>query len=165
MVRTPKPKGPTEVAAYDHEETRRNIPTADAASTFYDESKNALPPLLYARNSDLDPQLVWKGKDAQDGEDLGIDAPPIYIQEKVVPQALIENLRKSSAERSKRVESGQPEPFDLFEDFDELDDLSQVEFYQHDESWKNRMILGDSLQVMGSLAEREASRQGSDDLH
>ncbi len=158
MARTAKPKGPTEVAAYDHDETRRNIPTADAAATFYDEAKNALPPLLYPRNPDLDPQLVWKGKDAQDGEDLVVDAPPIYIQEKVVPQALIENLRKSSAQRAKRDEASQPDLFDLFEDFDELDDLSQVEFYQHEESWKNRMILGDSLQVMGSLAEREALR-------
>jgi adenine-specific DNA-methyltransferase len=158
MARTAKPNGRTQVTAYDHEETRRNIPTADAAAAFYDEVKNAMPPLRYSRNPDLDPQFVWKGKDAQDDEDLVVDAPPIYIQEKIVPQALIGNLRKSSGERAKRDETSQPDLFDLFEDFDELDDLSQVEFYQHDESWKNRMILGDSLQVMGSLAEREALR-------
>jgi adenine-specific DNA-methyltransferase len=154
MARTAKPKGRTQVTAYDHEETRRNIPTADAAATFYDEAKDALPPLRYPRNPDLDPQLVWKGKDAQDDEELIVDAPPIYIQEKIVPQALIENLRKRSVVES--VETT-PSLFD-FAEFDELKDLEAVEFYQHDESWKNRMILGDSLQVMGSLAEREALR-------
>ena len=154
MPRPTKPKGPTEVTAYDHDDTRRNIPTADAAATFYDEAGDTLPPLRYSRNPDLDPQLVWKGKDAQDGEDLVVDAPPIYIQEKVVPRALIENLRKQS---KTQASDELPSLFD-FEDFDTLDELSAVEFYQHDESWKNRMILGDSLQVMGSLAERESLR-------
>lgn len=154
MPRPTKPKGPTEVTAYDHDDTRRNIPTADAAATFYDEASDTLPPLRYPRNPDLDPQLVWKGKDAQDGEDLVVDAPPIYIQEKVVPRALIENLRKQSKAQTK---DELPSLFD-FDDFDTLDELSAVEFYQHDESWKNRMILGDSLQVMGSLAERESLR-------
>lgn len=154
MARPAKPKGPTEVTAYDHEETRRNIPTADAAATFYDESKDALPSLRYPRNPDLDPQLVWKGKDVQDGEDLVVDAPPIYIQEKVSPRALIENVR---AQSKAAASDAAPSLFD-FGDFDALDELESVEFYQHEESWKNRMILGDSLQVMGSLAEREALR-------
>lgn len=154
MPRPTKPKGLTEVTAYDHDDTRRNIPTADAATTFYDEAGDTLPPLRYPRNPDLDPQLVWKGKDAQDGEDLVVDAPPIYIQEKVVPRALIENLRKQSKAQANYE---LPSLFD-FDDFDTLDELSAVEFYQHDESWKNRMILGDSLQVMGSLAERESLR-------
>lgn len=154
MARPRKPQGPTEVAAYDHDDTRRNIPTADAAATFYDESRDALPPLRYPRNPDLDPQLVWKGKDAQDGDDLVVDAPPIYIQEKISPQALIENVRRQS---KSRPSDDMPSLFD-FGDFDTLDDLESVEFYQHEESWKNRMILGDSLQVMGSLAEREALR-------
>ena len=154
MTRTEKPRTPIEVTAYDHDETRRNIPTADAASSFYDEAKDTLPPLRFTRNPDLDPQLVWKGKDEQDGEDLVVDAPPIYIQEKIWPRALIENLKRQSGSTGT---SDEPSLFD-FEDFDSLDDLSQVEFYQHEESWKNRMILGDSLQVMGSLAEREALR-------
>lgn len=154
MPRPTKPQGPTEVTAYGHDDTRRNIPTADAAATFYDEAGDTLPPLRYPRNPDLDPQLVWKGKDAQDDEDLVVDAPPIYIQEKVVPRALIENLRKQS---KAQATDELPSLFD-FDDFDTLDELSAVEFYQHDESWKNRMILGDSLQVMGSLAERESLR-------
>ena len=36
--------------------------------------------------------------------------------------------------------------------------MDKTEFYQHDANWSNRMILGDSLQVMGSLAEREGLR-------
>jgi adenine-specific DNA-methyltransferase len=144
----------TEVTAYDHDDRRPNIPTADAAATFYDEARDALPPLRYARNADLDPQLVWKGKEAEDGEDLIIDAPPIYIQEKIAPRALIDNLTKQS---KLGASNDSPSLFD-FGDFDTLDELAQVEFYQHEESWKNRMILGDSLQVMGSLAEREALR-------
>jgi adenine-specific DNA-methyltransferase len=114
MPRPTKPKGPTEVTAYDHDDTRRNIPTADAAATFYDDASDTLPPLRYPRNPDLDPQLVWKGKDAQDGEDLVVDAPPIYIQEKVVPRALIENLRKQS---KKTADDELPSLFD-FDDFD-----------------------------------------------
>jgi adenine-specific DNA-methyltransferase len=156
VARSKAPKGPTPVEAIQHSDKRTNIPTADAAGDFFDETSSKLPPLRYPRDPTLDPQLVWKGKDQQDGEDLIVDAPPIYIQEKVDPRAIIANVR---AQTKGDAEAGAVEIslFD-FEDFDELDELSQVEFYEHEESWKNRMILGDSLQVMGSLAEREALR-------
>lgn len=163
MARTAKSKGPTPVDSIKHTETRTNIPTADAAPHFYDETADQREPLEYARyaglaaeraarDEALDPQLVWRGKDEQDDEDLVVDAPPIYIQEKVDPRVLIENLRKTAA-------AGEPEPeLTLFDTFDGLDELSAVEYYQHDAAWSNRMILGDSLQVMGSLAEREQLR-------
>jgi adenine-specific DNA-methyltransferase len=151
MARASKPKGPTEVTAYDHDEKRTNIPTADAAVDFFDEDAAKLEPVHYERVI-TDPELVWRGKT---DETLLVDAPPIYIQEKIDPRALIANLRKHSV--TEPVEAAVPTLFD-FEDFDTLDELSQVEFYQHEESWKNRMILGDSLQVMSSLAEREALR-------
>ena len=151
MPRARKPAGPTPVESFTHPDKRTNIPTSDAVAA-YGIADDALEPLLYPRDPSLDPQLVWKGKDAQDREDLVVDAPPIYIQEKIDPRVLIENLRKTAAE-------GQPEPeLTLFDSYDELDPMSQVEFYRHQESWKNRMILGDSLQVMGSLAEREGLR-------
>ncbi len=142
-------KGPTEVAAYAHDETRPNIPTADAAAEWFDDENSILPPVPFERFI-TEPQLVWRGKA---DETLFVDAPPIYIQEKVDPRAIITNLRK----QSRTTTSEEPSLFN-FEDFDQLDELSAVEFYQHEESWKNRMILGDSLQVMGSLAEREALR-------
>src|SRR4051794_20958858 len=112
----------------------------------------------YARDESLDPQLVWRGKyppadqvGSADG-DLVVDAPPIYIQEKIDPRVLIENLRRTAA----RPED-EPE-LTLFDSFDGLDNLQQIEFYEHDANWSNRMILGDSLQVMASLAEREKLR-------
>lgn len=153
MAHPPKASGPIPVGSITHADKRTNIPTADAAQAYgYDETKSALSPLRYPRDSSLDPQLVWKGKGAPDGDALIVDAPPIYIQEKIDPRVLIENLRTTAT-------AGKPEPeLTLFDTFDELDELAQVEFYQHQESWKNRMILGDSLQVMGSLAEREGLR-------
>lgn len=150
MARVSKPKGPTEVTAYDHDEKRTNIPTADAAVDFFDEDAAKLEPVPYERVI-TDPELVWRGKS---DETLLVDAPPIYIQEKIDPRALIANLRANS---KPMASEDAPSLFD-FEEFDTLDELSQIEFYQHEESWKNRMILGDSLQVMGSLAEREALR-------
>ncbi|WP_022881284.1 site-specific DNA-methyltransferase [Gryllotalpicola ginsengisoli] len=153
MARAARPSGPTPVEAIRHvEDARTNIPTAEGSEVYFDEKSSALPPLRYPRNPDLDPQLVWRGKDAEDGEDLVVDAPPIYIQEKIDPRVLIENLRETA-------KAGEPEPeLTLFDDFDGLDGLDAIEYYRHDARWTNRMILGDSLQVMGSLAEREALR-------
>ncbi len=101
-----------------------------------------------------DAQLVWRGKDTQDWSDLVVQAPPIYVQEKIHPKAIIEDLKRQTKER-RDDDSG---TFDLFEDFNGLDPEAKTEFYQHDQHWQNRMILGDSLQVMASLAEREALR-------
>ncbi len=102
-----------------------------------------------------DAQLVWRGKDTQDWSDLVVNPPPIYIQEKVQPKAIIEGIRKESRARA----DAKSEAPDLFADFNGLDDPeARLEFYQHDQHWSNRMILGDSLQVMASLAERECLR-------
>lgn len=98
-----------------------------------------------------DAQLVWRGKDTQDWSDLIVQTPPLYIQEKIHPKAIIDDLKRRSAEGSKA-----PEELDLFADFNGISADAKTEFYQHDQHWSNRMILGDSLQVMASLAEREA---------
>jgi adenine-specific DNA-methyltransferase len=155
MSKKPKTPTDTEVENYSHDAARRvNIPTAENQGLVPDDDK-ALKVLRYPRNPDLDPQLVWRGKDAEDGQPLEVAAPPIYIQEKIHPRALIENLRKQSAERK----SAKAEQIDWFHDFNGLSDPeAKTEFYAHDQNWQNRMILGDSLQVMGSLAEREALR-------
>ncbi|MCW1841571.1 site-specific DNA-methyltransferase [Prosthecomicrobium hirschii] len=151
-----KPPIPTDVGNYRHEAAkRRNIPTAENQGLVPDDEKN-LKVLRYPRNPDLDPQLVWRGKDAEDSAPLEVTAPPIYIQEKIHPRALIENLRRQS---DARKAEGAPQ-FDFFHDFNglEADPEARTEFYAHDQNWQNRMILGDSLLVMGSLAEREALR-------
>ncbi|MGP9819353.1 site-specific DNA-methyltransferase [Salinarimonas sp. NSM] len=100
-----------------------------------------------------DAQLVWRGKDAQDWSDLVVEAPPLYIQEKIHPKAIIQDLMR----RSKAGAEAKTDAPDLFADFNGLPDPeARLEFYQHEQHWTNRMILGDSLQVMASLAQREA---------
>ncbi len=151
MARKSRSEGPTPVGAFQHDAKRVNIPTADAED-FVGPEHLDVPKAVYTRDPSLDPQLVWTGKYDRDVHELAADAPPIYIQEKIDARVLVENLRRTA-------EEGQDEPeLTLFEDFDGLDPLAAVEFYQHDANWSNRMILGDSLQVMASLSEREALR-------
>jgi adenine-specific DNA-methyltransferase len=100
-----------------------------------------------------DAQLVWRGKDRQDWSDLVVIVPPIYIQEKIHPKAIIDDLARRSANGS-----GAADTMDLFADFNGLDPDQRTDFYQHAQHWSNRMILGDSLSVMASLAVREGLR-------
>jgi adenine-specific DNA-methyltransferase len=145
------------VEALRHDEaTRKNIPTAEYQSVVEKEAQSPVRVAYERRNRDLDPQLVWRGKDEQDWSDLVVHAPPLYIQEKVLAKALIDDLLRQT--RESRFEAGETTA-DLFDDFNGLPKgVDRTEFYQHDQNWSNRMILGDSLQVMASLAEREGLR-------
>lgn len=135
------------------EAKRKNIPTAEAQALVADTPMRVA---YERRNRDLDPQLVWRGKDEQDTADLVVNAPPLYIQEKVHPKALVDDLLRQT--REKQHDRGEVMA-DLFADFNGIPkDADKTEFYQHDQNWTNRMILGDSLQVMASLAEREGLR-------
>ena len=153
-----KKKNPTAktVETLKHEGAKRkNIPSAEQQSIVQKEHEQPKT-VSYARNRDLDPQLVWRGKDEQDWSDLVVHAPPLYIQEKVHPKALIDDLLKTSKEAEH--DAGDLTA-DLFADFNGIPkDADKTEFYAHDQNWSNRMILGDSLQVMASLAEREGLR-------
>jgi len=151
-----KPASPKAVDAIRHEaDKRRLIPSAEQQSIVQPEVEKPKP-LRYPRNTDLDPQLVWRGKDEQDWSDLVVHAPPLYIQEKVHPKALIDDLLRQTKEQ--KHEQGQLTA-DLFADFNGIPKgADKTEFYAHDQNWSNRMILGDSLQVMASLAEREGLR-------
>ena len=142
-----KATGPTPVEDLRHDDTRANIPTGELAGFVPDE---VAPPVRYLRDPSLDPQLVWRGKDEQDSADLEVPSVPIYVQEKVVPRAIVEDLRRRGP-----VEEDAPT---LFDDFDGLDFGDKVDFYAHEANWSNRMILGDSLLAMTSLAEREGLR-------
>lgn len=169
MARNKKTDTPKSIEALTHEEaTRKNIPTAEYQSVMK-KADQAPVKVNYPRASiglevdkenldrDLDPQLVWRGKDRQDWSDLVVHAPPLYIQEKVHPKVLIDDLRRGTEENDGTAGAG--ETADLFADFNGLpDESAKTEFYQHDAHWSNRMILGDSLQVMASLAEREGLR-------
>jgi adenine-specific DNA-methyltransferase len=134
------------VEAVRHGDTRVNIPTEELREFVTDE--DAPETLLYPRDPSLDPQLVWKGKDEQDRADLAVPVVPVYLQESIEPRAIIENVR-TEARRS------EPEQLGLFETFDGLPFEQRIEFYEHEQRWTNRMILGDSLLVMTSLAEKE----------
>ena len=182
-----KPKTPLGVEDIVHTEaTRKNIPTQEHQSVMqaheqapvkvtypranhqwleelcaaHDAVKMS-PEFQQRLNRDLDPQLIWRGKDQQDWSDLVVNAPPLYIQEKVKPKALIDELRRETQAREVNKQAAEPQQdtLDLFSDFNGLPEgADRTEFYQHEGHWQNRMVLGDSLQVMASLAEREGLR-------
>lgn len=140
----------TPVETIIHGDTRANIPTPELEPVMEDADKAPVRVEIARRNPDLDPQLVWRGK--ADGATLEVDAPPLYLQEQIHPKAIIEDLRNGRARNG--------EAADLFDHFGltEEDREAEIEFYAHAMRWSNRMILGDSLQVMTSLAEREGLR-------
>ena len=149
-------KGSPRVTSVRHADKRLNIPTEELRDFVADDERAPVPvqyerPLLYPRDPDADPQLVWRGKDAQDETPLSVPSVPIYIQEKIDPKALVEDLRRAKA----APETTQPS---LFADFDGLEGYEAVEFYEHPANWSNRLILGDALLVMNSLAEKEHLR-------
>ena len=128
----PKKKAPSgskkTVEALRHDDaTRRNIPTAEFQSVLQTEAQSPVRVAYERRNRDLDPQLVWRGKDEQDWSDLVVRAPPVYIQEKVHPKVLIDDLVR----QSKKTPPDQYEQIDLFADFNNLpetrfNDVKQV---------------------------------------
>ena len=151
----PAKKKKAQIATYTHpSDTRRNIPTAEVEPVMDGDKRKPIT-LEYeraSRNTNLDPQLVWRSKDEQDQSELIVTAPPIFIQEKVHPRVLVEDLIK----RSTKGKGSGEEQLDLFSDFNGLEDPNlKGDYYEHDQNWSNRMILGDSLQVMASLASRE----------
>ena len=154
-----KRKAPRAVETLTHgEASRKNIPTAEFEPVLDPVDQEPARVAWKRRNRDLDPQFVWRGKDLDDWSDLVTPAPPLFIQEKVHPKALIDDLRRESRARQAGAEAADRQP-DLFADFNGLPDGdARTEFYRHDANWSNRMILGDSLQVMASLAEREGLR-------
>ncbi len=142
----------TKVESIRHKDKRANIPTEELRDFVADEEL-APRTMLYPRDPSLDPQLVWKGKDEQDREDLAVPVVPVYIQEKIHPQAIIDALP--------RTERTGDDQANLFADFNGLEDdfEKKVDFYSQKDDrqkpWSNRLILGDSLLVMTSLAEKE----------
>ncbi len=148
-------KAPKKVESIRHaEDSRKNIPTAEFRAVMAEDERTPIEVAYQRRNRDLDPQLVWRGKDKQDQGDLIAQAAPLYIQEKVHPKVLIDDLVQHAKD------AGPPdEAIDLFADFNGLPPgAAPTDFYEHDANWSNRMILGDSLHVMASLAEREDLR-------
>ena len=160
----PKPTSTT-ITAHKHTDRRANIPTEELRD-FVAEDEQSPVTLRYPRDPSLDPQLVWQGKDEQDGEDLAVPAVPIYIQEKIHPQSIIDDLLAQAAKPGSSLrEAAAAYQLNMFADFNGMADgdfARKVDFYSHDTDsqpkWSNRLILGDSLLVMASLAEKEGLR-------
>ncbi|PJE37488.1 site-specific DNA-methyltransferase [Pseudooceanicola lipolyticus] len=140
----------TQIDPITHDDQRVNIPTPELAPMMDPDDARPIKVAYAQRNPDLDPQLIWRGKDI-DQTEITVDAPPIYLQEQVHPKAIIEDLRAGGQR------NGEGGGADLFDHFGITDDdrEAEIEFYRHHRKWSNRMILGDGLQVMASLAERE----------
>jgi len=158
--RLSKSASSTSVTSLRHIDKRANIPTEELRD-FVADAEQRPATLLYPRDPSLDPQLVWRGKDEQDHADLAVPAVPIYIQEKIHPQALINDFMAQAARAGTGVaEEAAAYQLQLFGDFNggPEDFAEKVEFYQHEQNWANRLILGDSLLVMASLAEKEGLR-------
>ncbi len=136
-----------DIEAIRHKDRRANIPTEELRD-FVAEDEAKPKTILYPRDPSLDPQLVWKGKDEQDSKDLGCPLCPSISRRRFTPSTSL----KTFAPRLKKVSLPRwtSLPISTASQFEEL-----VEFYQHDQNWTNRMILGDSLLVMTSLAEKE----------
>src|SRR5271167_60934 len=133
------------VEALRHKDKRRNIPTAELEPVMDEKDKSPIRLAYERRNRDLDPQLVWRGKDEQDWSDLVVHAPPLYIQEKVHPKVLIDDLLRQTQKQEKL---GKQIQLDLFADFNGIPEgADKTGFYQHDQNWSNCMILGNSLHV------------------
>ena len=86
------------------------------------------------------PWLEWSGK--REKHAFEVDPVPLHMHDRVSTEAILRVLAREDVYR------------DLFAD-PQHDYAKAVQFYRHDVDWANRMILGDSLQVMASLGRRE----------
>src|SRR5260370_32635164 len=138
-----------EIEALRHRDKRRNIPTAELEPVMDEKEKRPIRLAYQRRNRDLDPQLVWRGKDEQDWSDLIVQAPPLYIQEKVHPKVLMDDLLRQS--KARRDQAAPPIP-DLFPHFNGLPDKEALtELYLPHANWSHRMILVHRLTGLASL--------------
>jgi adenine-specific DNA-methyltransferase len=149
-MRLKKIKGPTTavpVESYKHDSKRIRIPTQEESDRLSPRDKQPIKK-KYDYDPSLDPQLVWAGKKEQNPE-FGVPTVPIYVQEKVAPEAIIARLKMGSEDNAQMI---------LFGDTAEQQVGKAIDFYKHEDNWQNRMILGDSLIVMNSLLEKEGMR-------
>lgn len=135
------------VKSYKHEGTRVRIPTQEESVMLPARDKQPIKK-TYTYDPSLDPQLTWAGKQEQ-GDELAVPTVPIYVQEKIAPEAIIARMKLGSQESAQMM---------LFGETAEMQIGKAVDFYKHEDNWQNRMVLGDSLLVMNSLLEKEGMR-------
>src|SRR4029079_15411762 len=146
---TRSPATPKQVETIVHEGDRRtHLPPAEYQADAPEDVKAPIRVAIERRNRDLDPQLVWRGKEQQDERDLEVWAPALWVQEKIHPKVLIDDLIRESKKGAPESDSFQSS---FFADFNGVEEgVDKYDYYKHDANWTNRMILGDSLQVMSS---------------
>lgn len=135
------------VESYKHNAKRVRIPTQEESIKLSARDKQPVK-TRYTYDPSLDPQLVWAGKQEQ-GDEFAVPTVPIYVQEKIAPEAIIARLKAGVSDNAQQM---------LFGETAETQFSKAVEFYKHEDNWQNRMILGDSLLVMNSLLEKEGMR-------
>lgn len=143
----PLPTTAAPVKSYKHRAKRPHIPTQEESAKLSPREKQQVKK-KYAYDPSLDPQIVWAGKEEQ-GTELSISTVPIYVQENIAPEAIVARLKAGASESQQQM---------LFGETAEIQAAKAIDFYTHEENWKNRMILGDSLLVMNSLLEKESMR-------
>ncbi|MFH0911834.1 MAG: hypothetical protein V1918_10065 [Planctomycetota bacterium] len=99
MARKKTKKKTVQVDSLKHKDKRPNIPTEEMRD-FVREEEDHPKTVLYPRDPSLDPQLVWQGKDEQDAHPLEVPAVPVYIQEKIHPQAIVEDVNAEAVRRA-----------------------------------------------------------------
>ena len=132
--------GKKNIETFTHDEaSRKNIPTAEYHSVMKKDEQSPVRIAYERRNRDLDPQLVWRGKDEQDRTDLVVHAPPLYIQEKIQSKALIDDLKRQTEASQAEAERQDPSFMsEMFDDFNGLpNEAAKTEFYQHEAHWSN----------------------------
>jgi len=144
-----KSKDDVAAKAYNHPEaTRKNNPEAGNLDLV---PKGRETKKTFSWDPRESPQLIWANKagitkvEVQEQASFEVPIVNLHIHERVAPEAIVRAVRREDAQRT------------LFAD-PELEGVKELQFYQHDVDWANRMILGDSLQVMTSLLEREGMR-------
>ncbi len=135
------------VESYKHDAKRVRIPTQEESVKLSARDKQPVK-TRYAYDPSLDPLLVWAGKEEQ-GAEFSVPTVPIYVQEKIAPEAIIARLKTGANDNAQQM---------LFGETAETQFSKAVDFYKHEDNWQNRMILGDSLLVMNSLLEKEGMR-------
>lgn len=145
--KTQQPTTAAPVKSYKHDKKRVRIPTQEESVKLSARDKQPIKK-KYDYDPSLDPQLVWAGKKEQ-GAELAVPTVPIYVQEKIAPEAIIARLKLGVEDNAQMM---------LFGETAEQQFGKAVDFYKHEDNWQNRMILGDSLLVMNSLLEKEGMR-------
>ena len=131
---------------------RRNNPTPETESMMTDEDRKPKP-FTINRHEIATPVLAWQREgetsalsgDAAQDELLRMEALPLYVREKIAPSEFVNQLRKpdSGIQISTDDFNGLPEGAD------------PLNFYEHSGNWQNRLIHGDSADVMKSLIAKD----------